>query len=243
MGEPARGMERTSTFAGMWRAEARRRGGCCESRAMDRRGQASAAVNCSRWRSGDRAENGCAMVPVGSGAREGLTHGVPCSGRTVAGCGHRSWGGSGEWAGGGSGRVGGGQVKSRGKRSRPGGSGMQSAQCYRQWRKVRRGGGLAGVARVGGVAGCGVRSVVVSVRADRGGWGVLLAMAGVRGCSLACSVRCGVSGVWVGGARQTPVQSWAPSVWWRAVAGGCVLLPGLLLRGSGEDVERELHGN
>ena len=58
MGAPARGMERTSTFAGMWRAEASRRGGCWKSRAMDRRGQALAAVNCSRWRSGDRAENG-----------------------------------------------------------------------------------------------------------------------------------------------------------------------------------------
>ena len=85
MEEPARGMERTSTFAGMWRAEASRRGGCWESRAMDRRGQASAAVNCSRWRSGDRAENGCAMVPVGSGAREGPTHGVPGGGRSRAG--------------------------------------------------------------------------------------------------------------------------------------------------------------
>ena len=108
MGEPARGMKRTSTFAGMWRAEASRRGGCCESTAMDTRGEASAAVNCSRWRSGDRAENGCAMVPVGSGAREGLTHGVPGSGSTVAGGGRRSWRGSGEWAGGGSRRVGGG---------------------------------------------------------------------------------------------------------------------------------------
>ena len=68
MGEPAIRMERTSTFARMWRAQASRRGGCCESRAMDRRGQASAAANCSRWSSGDRAENGCAMVPVGSGA-------------------------------------------------------------------------------------------------------------------------------------------------------------------------------
>ena len=91
MQEPARGMERTSTFAGMWRAEASRRGGCWESRAMDRRGQASAAVNCSRWRSGDRAENGCAMVPVGSGAREGPTHGVPGGGRSVDGCGRQSW--------------------------------------------------------------------------------------------------------------------------------------------------------
>ena len=51
----------------------------------------SAAVNCSRWRSGDRAENGCAMVPVGSGAREGPTHGVPGGGRFVDGCGRQSW--------------------------------------------------------------------------------------------------------------------------------------------------------
>ena len=57
-GGAGEGMERTFTFAGMWRAEASTRGGCWESRAMDRRGQASAAVNCSRWRSGDRAENG-----------------------------------------------------------------------------------------------------------------------------------------------------------------------------------------
>ena len=91
MGEPARGMERTSTFAGMWRAEASRRGGCWESRALDRRGQATAAVNCSRCRSGDRAENGCAMVLVGSGAREVPTHGVPGGGRSVAGCGRQPW--------------------------------------------------------------------------------------------------------------------------------------------------------
>ena len=54
-------------------------------------GPCVAAVNCSRWRSGDRAENGCAMVPVGSGAREGLTHGVPGGGRSVDGCGRQSW--------------------------------------------------------------------------------------------------------------------------------------------------------
>ena len=107
MGEPAKGMERTSTFAGMWRAEASRRGGGRESRAMGRRGEASAAVNCSRWRLGDRAENGCARVPVGSGAREGPTHGVRGGGRTVDGCGRRLWCGMGEggvgrgWAGGG----------------------------------------------------------------------------------------------------------------------------------------------
>ena len=76
MGEPARGMERTSTFAGMWREETRRCGGCCESRATGRRGHASAAVNCSRWRSGDRAVNGCAMVRAGSGACEGLKYGA-----------------------------------------------------------------------------------------------------------------------------------------------------------------------
>ena len=58
MGEPGRGMERTSTFAGMWRAEMRRRGGCCESRATGMRGQASAAVNYSRRRSRDKAVNG-----------------------------------------------------------------------------------------------------------------------------------------------------------------------------------------
>ena len=44
------------------------------------------------------------------------------------------------WVGAGGRGVG----KSRGKRSRPVGSGMQSEQCYRQWRKVRRGGGGGG---------------------------------------------------------------------------------------------------
>ena len=126
MGEPARGMERTSTFTSMWRAEARRRGGCWESRAMDRRGQASAAVNCSRWRSGDTAVNGCAMVPVGSGAREGPKHSVSRSGKTAAGGRRRQSGGSRERAGAEAGRACGGERRSRGKRSRPGGSGMQS---------------------------------------------------------------------------------------------------------------------
>ena len=35
----------------------------------------------------------------------------------------------------------GGDERSRGKRSRPEGSGMQSEQCHRQWRKEGRGGG------------------------------------------------------------------------------------------------------
>ena len=43
--------------------------------------------------------------------------------------------------------------RSRGKRSGPGGSGMQSEQCYRQWRKCRKGGG--GQVRVAVVAGRG----------------------------------------------------------------------------------------
>ena len=57
-GGAAQGMERTSTFASMWHAEMRRRGGCCESWATDKRGQASAAINRSRWRSEDMAVNG-----------------------------------------------------------------------------------------------------------------------------------------------------------------------------------------
>ena len=44
-GEPARGMESTSTLAGMWRAEASNRGGCYEPRAMDKKGQVSAAAS------------------------------------------------------------------------------------------------------------------------------------------------------------------------------------------------------
>ena len=198
-GGAGKGMERTPTFAGMWRAEASRRGGCCESRAMDRRGQASAAVNPSRWRSGDRAENGCAVVPVGSGAREGPTHGVPGGGSTVAGCGRRLWSGVGE-GGGWVGEGGRGEGISRGKRSGPGGSGMQSEQCYRQWRKVRRrgGGGLAGLARVGAVAGRGVRREVVTVGGASGeGRGVAAPLRWrcpvrrVRGVGRGCSTNIG----------------------------------------------------
>ena len=39
---------------------------------------------------------------------------------------------------------------SRGKRSGPGGSGMQSEQCYGQWRKIRKGGGAGGPGAGGG---------------------------------------------------------------------------------------------
>ena len=221
-------MERTSTFAGMWRVEASRRGGCCESRAMDRRGQASAAVNCSRWRSGDRAKNGCAMVPVGSGAREGPTHGVPGGGSTVAGCGRRLWSGVGEggwWVG----EGGGGGGISRGKRSGPGGSGMQSDQCCLQWRKVRRGGGLAGLARVGAVAGRGVRREVVTVGGASGEG---------RGVAAPLGWRCPVRRVrGVGRGCSTDIgQSWAPGCggvwgWWVSPA------TGVLLRGGDEDAD------
>ena len=54
--------------------------------------------------------------------------------------------------------------------------------------------------KVGAVAGRGVRSVVVSVGGDCGGWRVRMARAGVQGCRPACAVRCGVSGVRGGGA-------------------------------------------
>ena len=119
---------------------------------------------------------------------------------------------------------------------------MQSEHCYRLWRKERRG-GKAGLLRVGVVAGCGICCVVQSVGGDCGGGGVLLAWAGVQVCCPVCYPWCGVSGGRAWGARQTLVQRRAPGAWWRAVVGGRVLLTGLLLRRSGEDVERELHGN
>ena len=81
---------------------------------------------------------------------------------------------------------------------------MQSEQCYRQWRKVRRGGrGLGGLAWVGAVGGRGVRRAVVTVGVE--GWGVRLARGGVRRRRPACGARCGVSGVRGEGARQTSV--------------------------------------
>ena len=122
MGEPAGGLERTSTFADMRRAETSRRGGCSESRAMDRRGQASAAINCLRCRSEDRAVNGCAIVLVGRGAYVGLRHGGQGGGRIVAGAVHRRWRRAGERTAGSVGRVlQGGGGRSPSKRSRPGG--------------------------------------------------------------------------------------------------------------------------
>ena len=47
------------------------------------------------------------MVPVGSGAREVPTHGVPGGGRSVAGCGRQSWCGVGVGGVGRGGRAGG----------------------------------------------------------------------------------------------------------------------------------------
>ena len=140
----------------------------------------------------------------------------------VAGCGARRVGGSRRGlvlAVGRGGLVGG--RKSRGKRSRPAGSGLQSEQCYRLWRKVRRGGGLVGPAWAWAVVGCGVRGGV--------GWG--------RGVGYACGkgrgVGRGVSGVQGVGARLSAVQSWAlgvGGVWWWWVCRAT----GVLLRGSDE---------
>ena len=62
------------------------------------------------------------------------------------------------------------EERSRGKRSGPGGSGMQSEQCYRQWRKCRKGGGGSGAGGGrrwawvgGGWAGWVVRSWALGV--------------------------------------------------------------------------------
>ena len=110
-----------------------------------------------------------------------------CWAWVVAGCGARRVGGSrrGLVLGVGRGALVGGR-KSRGKRSRPAGSGMQSEQCYRRWRKVRRGGGgLVGPAWAWAVVGCGVRRVVASAGGE--GWGARVVRGGVscaacRGC-------------------------------------------------------------
>ena len=168
---------------------------------MDRRGQASAAVNSSRWGSGDRAVNGCAMVPVGSGAREGPTHGVSGSGKTVA-IGRRRWRcGSGERARGESGRAwwGGGKKPRQALKARR----LRHAErtVLPAVAQRKKGGGREGVA-----AGCGVCCAVLSVGGDGGGGegGLLLVRAGVRACCPVCCARCAVSG---GGGRSTDIRS------------------------------------
>ena len=90
---------------------------------------------------------------------------------------------------------------------------MQSEQCYRQWRKVRKGGGLAGLARVGAVAGRGVRREAVTIGGASGeGRGVVVPpgwrcpVRRVRGVGRGCSTNFGPElgpGVW----------------WWVAVVG------------------------
>ena len=72
--------------------------------------------------------------------------------------------------------------RSRGKRSGPGGSGMQSEQCYRQWRKCRKGGGGAGQVRVAVVAGRGWGGVGRGGRSGAEFWG--LVACGGGGCVL-----------------------------------------------------------
>ena len=63
--------------------------------------------------------------------------------------------------------------RSRGKRSGPGGSGMQSEQCYRQWRKCRKGGG--------GRVRCGWWSSLGVVGGGWAGWAVQSWALGVGG--------------------------------------------------------------
>ena len=71
--------------------------------------------------------------------------------------------------------------RSRGKRSGPGGSGMQSEQCYRQWRKCRKGGGV-GQVRVVVVARRGWGGVGRAGRSRAGLWGSVACGGG--GCVL-----------------------------------------------------------
>ena len=73
--------------------------------------------------------------------------------------------------------------RSRGKRSGPGGSGMQSEQCYRQWRKCRRGGGV----RCGwwsslGVGGGGLGGVGGPELGSGGRWRVVVVGASCYRC-------------------------------------------------------------
>ena len=67
--------------------------------------------------------------------------------------------------------------RSRGKRSGPGGSGMQSEQCYRQWRKCRKGGGGGG----GGGSGAGGGRRWAWVGGGWAGWAVQSWALGVGG--------------------------------------------------------------
>ena len=105
--------------------------------------------------------------------------------RVVAGCGARRAGGPrrGLVLGVGWGGLVGGR-RSRGKRSRPAGSGMQSEQCYRRWRKERRVGGGDGPGAGGGRRRAR-RTLCSGVGWGRGMW---------RACGKGRGVGCGVLG-------------------------------------------------
>ena len=134
------------------------------------------------------------------GAEQGRVRHTACRGlggpltAVGAGCGV-GWGREG-WVG-----VGGREEGvSRGKRSGPEGSGMQSEQCYRQWCKVRKGGG-GWWARRGWGPSLGVASVVRWYRA----W-----------VAAGCGVR-QVGGRWEDGGRPVPGAGFGGGVGW---AGG-----------------------
>ena len=164
------------------------------------------------WRSSRGGTGRGWPLGVASGGWEG-------GGRTVGGlCRGRVTGVV--WGGQGGGR------KSRGKRSRPVGSGMQSEQCYRRWRKVRGGGGLVGPAWAGAVAGCGVRRAVVTAGGE--GWGVRLVRGGVSGAA------CRGCRVWELDCLRSRAGLWGGGGVWRWWVSPAT---GVLLRGSDEDVD------
>ena len=135
---------------------------------------------------------------------------------------------------------------------------MQSEQCYRQWRKEGRGGGQVchgwweqrGAALA--VSACWLAGSVGG-GGGGGGWGRYHRCGLGCGRAVSCVPRAVRRAGGGGGARQTTVQSWAPGAGWRgmrrlwgvcrAVVGGCAVLPSRLLRGSGEEAERDLRGN
>ena len=152
-------------------------------------------------------------------------------------------------------RAGGVGGRSPGKRSRPGGSGMQSKQCYRQWGKEGRWGVRDGLGWWEQRCVVSVAPVSWEVGAAEGGWSKGGGTSGVgRGGGLLFRAAQRWSrDVWCAGGggvlnRQRsragpPVWSWGACGAWGAcpvVVWGCALLPSRLLQECGEEVEGEL---